>query len=35
VVALEDFWMVQGMEVSSSLLVFGGEPGDGACFPFY
>jgi hypothetical protein len=23
VVALEDFWMVQGMEVSSSLLVFG------------
>jgi hypothetical protein len=38
VVALDDYWMVQGMEVSSSLASlqdFRGEPGDGASFPFY
>jgi hypothetical protein len=36
VVALEDYWMVQGMEVSSSLVsiqVFRGEPGDEHAFP--
>jgi hypothetical protein len=32
---LRNDWMVQGMEVSSSLQVCRAEPGDGACFPFY
>jgi hypothetical protein len=32
VVALEDYWMVQGMEVSSSLQVFRAELGDEHAF---